>query len=267
MSDHTRRMSLNSDIGEGFGAWVMADDEALLRTVTDANVACGFHAGDPTLMRRTCETAAVNGVTVGAQVGFQDLRGFGRRYIAIPEKELLDDLLYQLGALAGIARVAGTSVRYVKPHGALYHSAVAHDEHAAAVVGAIHEYDSDLPLVCQPGTRLARHAQDAGLGLVREGFIDRAYTADGLLVPRGRPGAVHTDPAAAVRQAVTLATSGTVTADDGTVMPMPVDSLCVHSDSPGAASFARRTREALEAAGVCVTSLVETAACGTGAAA
>ncbi|PKW16594.1 LamB/YcsF family protein [Saccharopolyspora spinosa] len=255
MPDQQRRISLNTDIGEGFGAWTMSDDNALLRRVTDANIACGFHAGDPSTMRRTCETAAANGVAVGAHVGFHDLRGFGRRYIAVPQEQLLDDLIYQLGALDGMARAVGTTVRYVKPHGALYHSAVARIEHAAAIVESIRQFDRGLPLLCQPGTRLARHAAEAGVPVLREGFIDRAYTRDGTLVPRGEPGAVISDPAAAVDQAVAMATTATVVSNDGTTIPMQVDSLCVHSDSPGAAAFADKTRAALESAGVAVASL------------
>ncbi|TCP39365.1 UPF0271 protein [Tamaricihabitans halophyticus] len=257
MSDRPQHISLNTDIGESFGAWTMADDDALLATVTDANIACGFHAGDPSTMRRTCETAAANGVSIGAHVAFHDLRGFGRRYMALPRQQLLEDLLYQIGALAGFARVAGSEVRYVKPHGALYHSAVAHDEHAAAVVDSIRQFDQNLSLLCQPGTKLARHATEAGLTVLREGFIDRSYTADGTLLPRGEPGAVIKDPAAAVEQAVALVATGAVTTVDGTTIPMPVDSLCIHSDSPGATAFAVKTRSALETAGVVLAPLTE----------
>ena len=250
-------ISLNTDIGEGYGRWTIADDEALLAVVTDANIACGFHAGDPDILRRTCETAAGLGVGVGAQPGFADLRGFGRRYIAVPAPSLVNDLIYQLGALDALARVAGTRVGYVKPHGALYHSAVAHDEHAAAVVEAIRLFDPSLPLLCQPGTRLTRLAEAEGLAVRYEGFVDRAYTADGLLVPRDEPGAVHDDPTRAARQAIDMAITGTVVAVDGTVVPMPVHSLCVHSDSPGAPALARATREALEAAGATLAPLVD----------
>ena len=247
-------VSLNTDIGEGYGAWSVADDETLLALVTDANVACGFHAGDPDILRRTCEVAAANGVGVGAQVGFSDLRGFGRRFIQVPRASLVNDVLYQLGALAGLASVAGTPVSYLKPHGALYHATTQHDDYAAAVVEAMLAYAAaghgDLLLLCQPGTRLAEHAARSGLRVVAEGFVDRAYTADGLLVPRGQPGAVVTDLDEACRRAVRMVREGTVEAADGATVPMRVESLCVHSDSPGAVEVARAVRGALEQAGV-----------------
>ena len=247
-------VSLNSDIGEGYGAWSIADDEALLGLVTDANVACGFHAGDPDILRRTCETAAAKGVGVGAQVGFDDLRGFGRRFIQVPKQSLVNDVLFQVGALSGLAAVAGTRVSYVKPHGALYHATTQHDDYAGAVVEAILEYaaagQGDLALLCQPGTRLAERAETAGVPVVAEGFLDRGYTADGLLVPRSEPGAVITDLDQVCRRAVRMVQQGTVEAADGTEVQMRVASLCVHSDSPGAVEVARAVRTALEQAGV-----------------
>ncbi|NKE58176.1 LamB/YcsF family protein [Lentzea sp. PSKA42] len=251
------RISLNADVGEGYGLWNYGDDEELLKVVTDANVACGFHGGDPDVLRRTCATAAAHGVRIGAHPGFQDLRGFGRRHVELPRESLVNDVLYQLGALAAIAGAEGVAVNYVKPHGALYHSAVAREEYAAAVVEAVRLFDSSLPLLCQPGTRLARHAEETGLRVLAEGFIDRRYTGSGLLVPRGEPGAVIAGHDDAVAQAVRLAVESTVEAQDGTVLPMRVDSLCVHSDSPGAAEFARATRAALEAAGVSVMGALE----------
>lgn len=251
------RISLNADVGEGFGPWSYGDDDALLRVVTDANVACGFHGGDPDVIRRTCATAVAAGVRIGAHVGFQDLRGFGRRHIAVPRESLVNDVVYQLGALATFALIEGSVVSYVKPHGALYHSAVADDQYAAAIVEAIRVFDAALPLLCQPGTRLAQHAEAVGVRLLAEGFVDRRYTNEGLLVPRSEPGAVIADRDAAVGQAVRLAMESIVETCDGTAVPMSVDSLCVHSDSPGAAAFARATRAALEAAGVAVTSVTE----------
>jgi UPF0271 protein len=247
-------VSLNTDIGEGYGAWSVADDETLLSLVTDANVACGFHAGDPDILRRTCELAAASGVGVGAQVGFGDLRGFGRRFIQVPRASLVNDVLYQIGALAALAAVAGTRVTYVKPHGALYHATTQHDDYADAVVGALLEHaaagQGELLLLCQPGTRLATRAVDAGVRVVAEGFVDRGYTADGLLVPRGEPGALVTDLDDACRRALRMVTDGTVQAADGSSVPMRVESLCVHSDSPGAVEVARAVRAALEHAGV-----------------
>jgi UPF0271 protein len=252
-------VSLNSDIGEGYGAWAIADDEALLGLITDANVACGFHAGDPDILRRTCDTAAASGVGVGAQVGFDDLRGFGRRFIQVPKKSLVNDVLFQLGALSGMAAVAGTRVSYVKPHGALYHAATQHDDYAGAVVEAVLEYaaagQGELSLLCQPATRLAARAEAAGITVVAEGFLDRSYTADGLLVPRSEPGAVITDLDEVCRRAVRMVQQGTVEASDGTEVAMRVASLCVHSDSPGAVEVARAVRTALEQAGVELRSL------------
>ena len=248
-------VSLNTDIGEGYGDWVIADDAALLSVVTDANVACGFHAGDPDILRRTCEVAAERGVAVGAQVGFGDLRGFGRRFIQVPRATLVNDVLYQVGALAALASVAGTRVSYVKPHGALYHACTQHDDYADAVIEATDAYDSSLVLLCQPGTRLARRAEAAGIRVVPEGFVDRAYTADGLLVPRGEPGAVVSDLDEARERAIRMVAEQTVVAADGSTVPMVVESLCVHSDSPGAVEVATAVREALQQEGIAVRSL------------
>ena len=245
-------MDLNADLGEGFGAWRLGDDDALLGVVTSANVACGFHAGDPSTMRRVCAGAAAHGVAVGAQAGYRDLAGFGRRRIDYDPGELRDDVLYQLAALDGFARVAGTRVRYLKPHGALYNTAAVDPVQAGAVAAAVAEYDAGLPVLCQPGSALARAAADAGLTVVGEGFADRAYSADGTLVPRSQPGAVLHDPAAVVEQAVRMATEQRVVAADGTTVPCPVASICVHGDTPGAVELARRVRAALTGAGLTV---------------
>src|SRR5580765_3451480 len=185
-----RTISLNADLGEGFGAWSYGDDEALLDVVTDANVACGFHGGDPDVIRRTCAMAVERGVRIGAHPGFPDIRGFGRRHIVMPRSSVVNDVLYQLGALAALAGAEGAALSYVKPHGALYHAAVADENYAIAVVEAIRTFDPSLPLLCQPGSRLAEHAESAGLRALAEGFIDRRYTETGLLVPRSEPGAV-----------------------------------------------------------------------------
>ena len=247
-------VSLNTDIGEGYGAWSVADDETLLSLVTDANVACGFHAGDPDILRRTCEVAAAHGVGVGAQVGFHDLRGFGRRFIQVDRASLVNDVLYQIGALANLAAVAGTRVSYVKPHGALYHATTQHDDYADAVIGAVLQHvaagQGELLLLCQPGTRLAVRAAAAGVRVIAEGFVDRGYTADGLLVSRGEPGAVVTDIEEACRRAVRMVRDGVVEAADGSSVEVRVESLCVHSDSPGAVEVARAVRAALQQADV-----------------
>ncbi|HZG91474.1 MAG TPA: 5-oxoprolinase subunit PxpA [Pseudonocardia sp.] len=243
-------MDLNSDLGESFGRWVLGDDESMLELVTSANVACGFHAGDPTTLRRTCASAALRGVAVGAQVGYRDLAGFGRRFIDVPPAELADDVVYQIGALDGMCRVAGTRVRYVKPHGALYNTAVHHEEQAGAVVAAVRDYDASLPVLGLPGSALLRAAERAGLPTVTEFFVDRGYTPDGTLVPRREPGALLDDPEQVADRVLRMITAGTVAAVDGTVVPVRAESVCVHGDSPGAVAMARTVRHRLEAAGI-----------------
>jgi 5-oxoprolinase (ATP-hydrolysing) subunit A len=245
-------VDLNSDLGEGFGVWRLGDDEALLGIVTSANVACGFHAGDPSIMRAVAEGAAAHDVAVGAQVSYRDLAGFGRRRMDVAPDELTNDVLYQLGALDGLCRVAGTRVRYVKPHGALYNTCVVDDVQARAVVRAVKEYDDALPVLGLPGSALLRHAEQAGLKPVSEGFVDRGYTPDGHLVPRSDAGALVTDPATVVERSVRMATSGEVVAVDGSLLTMAVSSLCVHGDTPGAVDLAGGVRRALMAAGVVV---------------
>jgi UPF0271 protein len=245
-------MDLNADLGEGFGVWRLGDDEALLGVVTSANVACGFHAGDPATMRRVCARAAEAGVAVGAQVSYRDLAGFGRRFIDVDPDELADDVLYQLAALDGIARAEGTGVSYVKPHGALYNAAVAHEGQARAVVDAVAAYGGGLPVLGLPGSALLRAAESAGLPAVSEGFADRGYTAAGTLVPRREPGALVHDPAAVADRAVRMAVDGEVVAVDGTPVSLRVESICVHGDTPGAVELARTVRTALEAAGLAV---------------
>ncbi|HEY2950601.1 MAG TPA: 5-oxoprolinase subunit PxpA [Micromonosporaceae bacterium] len=249
-------MDLNADVGEGFGVWTLGDDAELLEVITSANVACGFHAGDPSTMRRVCKLAADRGVTVGAQVGYRDLAGFGRRRIEYAVGELRDDVLYQLAALDGFCRAAGIHVQYVKPHGALYNTASADEAQASAVVAAVVDYDPGLPLLCLPDSMLARHGVGAGLRVVAEGFADRGYLPSGALVPRSQPGAVLTDAAAVAARAVRMATAGEVVAVDGAVVPCPVESICVHGDTPGAVALSLAVRAALESAGERVTSFV-----------
>ncbi|MET8123710.1 5-oxoprolinase subunit PxpA [Micromonospora sp. NPDC005189] len=238
-------MDLNADLGEGFGIWRLGDDEALLSLVTSANVACGFHGGDPSTMRRVCEGAAQRGVAVGAQVGYRDLAGFGRRRIAYDFAELRDEVTYQLGALNAFCRLFGTRVRYLKPHGALYHAASTDESQAAAVVAAVTGWDPELPILCLPGSTLAQLAVGAGLPVVAEAFADRAYLPNGALVPRGTPGAVITDPEEVAERAVRMATERSVVAVDGTVIPCSVDSICLHGDTPGAVSAAELVRATL----------------------
>ena len=243
-------VDLNSDLGEGFGVWTLGDDEALLGVVSSANVACGFHAGDPDILRRVCALAAERGVAVGAQVGYRDLPGFGRRSIDVEPASLTNDVLYQLGALDAFARVAGTRVRYVKPHGALYNRIVHDEQQAAAVVEAVRLYDPSLPLLGLPGSAVLRLAAAAGLTPVAEAFADRGYTPAATLVPRSRPGALLHDPAAVAARVVRLVTEGVVTPVDGPDVAVTARSVCVHGDTPGAVAMAVAVRQALLAAGV-----------------
>ena len=243
-------MDLNADLGEGFGIWRLGDDEALLDLVTSANVACGFHAGDAATMRRVCAAAAERAVTVGAQVGYRDLPGFGRRRIDYAFADLRDEVIYQIGALDAFCRVAGTAVRYVKPHGALYNTAAVDETHAAAVVAAVIDYDPTLAVLCLPGSVLAQLAAGAGLRVVAEGFADRGYLSNGTLVPRPSAGALLASAADVVTRAVRLAVQRTVVAVDGSVVPCPVQSICLHGDTTDAVTLARRVRDALADAGV-----------------
>jgi UPF0271 protein len=243
-------VDLNSDLGEGFGQWTLGDDDALLGVVTSANVACGFHAGDPVILRRVCDRAAAAGVAVGAQVGYRDLAGFGRRFVDVEPDALTQDVLYQVGALEAFARVAGTRVRYVKPHGALYNAIVTHEEQAAAVVRAVVEYDRTLPVLGLPGSAWLRLAGETGLTTVAEAFADRAYTPEGTLVSRRLPGAVLHDAGEIAARCVAMATGEPIADVEGGSLSLAPASICVHGDTPGAVDIARRVREALTGAGV-----------------
>ena len=245
-------VDLNSDVGESFGRWVLGDDEAVLASVTSANVACGFHAGDPTTLRRTCELAAAAGVVVGAQVGYRDLAGFGRRFIDMDPRELTDDVIYQIGALQAIAAVSGTAVRYVKPHGALYNAIVHHEAQASAVVEAVLAVDPALPLLGLPGSAVLAIAAERGLRAVPEAFADRGYTAAGTLVARSAPGALLSDPAEVAQRVVRMVVDGSVLAVDGGDIDVRAESICVHGDSPGAVQMASAVATALRQAGVTV---------------
>lgn len=249
-------VDLNADLGESYGRWTLGDDEAMLDVVTSANVACGFHAGDPRGLLRVCEQAAARGVVIGAQVGYHDLAGFGRRFIDLDPTDLLADVVYQLGALQGTCTAVGTRVRYVKPHGALYNAVVHHEAQAAAVVEAVRRVDPSLPVLGLPGSVLLAVAQAAGLPTVTEAFADRGYRADGSLVPRSEEGAVFHDPSSVTSRAVRLVVTGEVDASDGTTIRVGARSLCVHGDSPGAVSMATAVRAGLEAAGVTLTPFV-----------
>ncbi|OBF69138.1 hypothetical protein A5753_21680 [Mycobacterium sp. 852002-51971_SCH5477799-a] len=242
-------IDLNADLGEGFGVWRLGDDDAMLGIVTSANVACGFHAGDPAGLLRVCRSAAQRGVRIGAQVSYRDLAGFGRRFIDVAAEDLIADVMYQIGALQAIAHAAGSAVSYVKPHGALYNTIVSHTEQAAAVAEAVRLVDAGLPVLGMADSAFFDEAARRGLRTVAEAFADRAYRPDGRLVSRREQGAVLHDPAAIADRVATMVTSGQVTAIDGTMLTLKAESVCVHGDSPGAVQIAADVREKLVAAG------------------
>ncbi|MCF4122147.1 LamB/YcsF family protein [Antribacter sp. KLBMP9083] len=243
-------MDLNSDLGEGFGRWTLGDDERMLAIVTSANVACGFHAGDPATIRRTVQGAVARGVALGAHVGYRDLAGFGRRNMDVPSDELEADVVYQVGALKGLAAAEGGTVTYVKPHGALYNTAAVDERVATAVAVAVAAVDPSLVMLGLPGSAALSAAGAAGLRTAAEAFADRAYTPEGRLVPRREPGAVLHDPDDVARRMLRLVTEGVVVAVDGTVVPVQADSICVHGDSPDAVAMAERIRAVFDAEGV-----------------
>ena len=245
---HTDRViDLNADLGEGFGRWTLTDDAGLLGVVTSANVACGFHAGDPSTMRRVCSLAAAAGVRIGAQVSYRDLAGFGRRPMEVPADELADEVAYQIGALRVFAEAAGAPVAYVKPPGALYNRVVWDEDQAGAVVAGIRLAGGGLPVLGLPGSAVHRAALAAGFPVVGEAFPDRAYRADGTLVPRSEPGAVIHDADTVVARALALAGNGD-SSEAAAADRTPTRSLCIHGDTEGAVELARRVREALGAA-------------------
>ena len=243
-------VDLNADLAESFGAWRLGDDDALLGVVTSANVACGFHAGDPLTIRRACATAVARGVAIGAQVSYRDLAGFGRREMTVPPDELTAEVLYQIAAVDGIARAEGGQVGYVKPHGALYNRAARDPEQAAAIAAAVCAFSPRLPVLTLPGSALERALTDLMMPAVTEAFADRAYRDDGSLVPRGEPGAVISDPETVAARAVAMVVRGTVPTVSGAALEISPRSICVHGDTPGAVALARAVRAALEQAGV-----------------
>ncbi|MEU7002950.1 5-oxoprolinase subunit PxpA [Nonomuraea sp. NPDC046570] len=245
-------IDLNADLGEGFGVWRLGDDLALLDIVTSANVACGFHAGDPVTIRRTCAAAVDRGVSIGAQVSYRDLAHFGRREMDAEPEELCAEVLYQLAAVDGIARAMGGRVSYVKPHGALYNRIVRDPVQAEAVVSAVADYDPALPVLTLPGSAVHAVAAELGVPTVTEAFADRAYTPEGRLVSRREPGAVLHDPAQVAARAVRMAVEGLVTAVDGSSVRVDARSMCVHGDTPDAVLLARAVRDGLLGAGVVV---------------
>jgi UPF0271 protein len=244
-----RAIDLNADLGEGYGAWRMGDDEAMFALVTSANVACGFHAGDPLTMVRSARLAVAHGVALGAHPGYRDRAGFGRRELAVSADEIAAEVFYQLGALAALARSAGTAVRYVKAHGALYHRLDVDRAAAVAVADALAAFDPGIALLGPPTGELERAAGESGIRYAREAFIDRGYLADGRLLPRSEPGALVQEPSVAVDRALELAETGGLSAHDGSRVDLEPDSLCLHGDTPGAVQLARAVRAALDAAG------------------
>jgi UPF0271 protein len=243
-------VDLNADLAEGFGIWTLGDDDALLDIVTSANLACGFHAGNPVGLARACRAAAARGVRIGAQVGYFDLAGFGRRRIEVAPEELRADVIYQIGALQALARAAGTTLGYVKPHGALYNTIVTDSDQARAVAEAVHASDPTLPVLGLAGSVFFTEARRLGLRTVAEAFADRAYQPYGQLVSRSDAGAVLTDPAQIAERVLSMVTTGSVTAVDGSVVAIEVESVCVHGDSPDAVTIAGAVRERLLAEGI-----------------
>ncbi|RGE23739.1 LamB/YcsF family protein [Leucobacter sp. wl10] len=248
-------IDLNSDLGESFGVYRLGDDAAVLASVSSANIACGFHGGDPPGIRATCRAAVAAGVAIGAHPGYRDLAGFGRRFIDVEPNELTDETIYQIGALQALARSVGGDVRYVKPHGGLYNAIAVHEGQARAVARAVLEVDDRLPLMVLPGSVAERVARESGLRAVPEAFADRGYLPDGTLVKRGAPGALLGEDAA-VAQALRLARGEPLTARGGSALHLEAESICLHGDHPEAVRLARRIRAELEAAGVEIRSFV-----------
>jgi UPF0271 protein len=244
------QIDLNADMGEGFGSYRLGHDEELLGIVTSANVACGFHAGDATIMHRLAIRAAGLGIGLGAHPGFDDLWGFGRRAIAMDTRDLEYLVAYQIGAMQALAAYGGAPLRHVKPHGALYNMAAKDDAYASAIARAVKTVDAGLILVGLPGSAMEKAARVQGLRFAREGFCDRLYREDGSLAPRSQAGAVINDPAAAAAQALRLARDGEIVSANGALLKLEVDTLCVHGDEASAVSVARAVRSALEGAGV-----------------
>ena len=251
------RIDFNCDMGESFGAYTLGLDEQIIRHITSANIACGFHAGDPGWMRRTVALAEAHGVGVGAHPGFPDLRGFGRRNLDATPAEIRDDLTYQIGALT--AFTSAKRLQHVKPHGALYNMAVGRDDYASAIADAVVGMDPELILVVLAGSRWVEVAARAGARVAREVFADRAFQADGTLVPRSQPGAVLHDASEVVERSLRLVTESTVVAVTGEIVHMPADTICLHGDTPGSVALAEALRRAFEGAGVTLAPMADIA--------
>ena len=244
------RIDLNCDMGESFGAYEMGNDEAVLDHVSSANIACGFHAGDPRTMHRTVRMALDRGVAIGAHPGLPDLQGFGRRPMSLSRTEAYDCVIYQVGALSGFAQALGGKLTYVKAHGALYNMAAKDPALAEAIAGAVADYDDNLAFYGLAGSELIRAAQTAGLRAVSEVFADRSYQDDGSLTPRTQPGAMIEDVEVSVAQVRRMVLEGMVRSVSGKEVAVQADTLCIHGDQPGALAFVRRIRDELARAGV-----------------
>ena len=249
------RIDINSDTGESFGAYTIGHDAGLFRSITSANVAAGFHAGDPSVLRGTIRLAKAHGVAVGAHPGFPDLVGFGRRELNVTAQEAEDLVLYQIAAVAGVAAAEGVKVQHVKPHGALFNMAVRNAELSAAIARAVAAFDKTLILFGLPGSEILAAGRAAGLRVAAEVFADRAYEADGSLASRRKPNAVIHDPAAVVARAVRMVNDKTVVAIDGSIVALEADTICVHGDTPGSDDLAAKIRAGLEAAGITVKAI------------
>ncbi len=249
------KIDLNADIGESFGVYTVGNDELLLRTITSGSIACGFHAGDPDVMRHTIRAAVQARVSIGAHPGFPDLAGFGRREMNMRPAEIVNLVLYQVGALSAIAKVEGATLRHVKPHGALYNMSVRRSDVAEAIAQAVAWLDRGLLVIGLPGSELLSAASRLGLAVAAEGFADRSYENDGSLTPRHAAGAVLSDRGAAVEQAIRMVRDHTVISRDGTTIALSVNTVCVHGDTPGAADLATAVRTGLEQAGIAVSPL------------
>src|SRR6185503_7798442 len=251
----TSRVDINCDMGESFGAYRIGADDEVFPFITSANIACGFHGGDPAVMRTTIAKAAERGVAIGAHPGFPDLIGFGRRNMDVTPDDAYDLVVYQVGALMGFARAAGAELQHVKPHGALYNMAAANQPLAAAIARAVRDVDRQLVLFGLPGSHLISEGESAGLATAGEAFADRNYMSDGSLVSRRRPDAQVHDADEAVRRAIRMVREGMVTPVDGDDIRIKVDTICIHGDGPHAAEFARRLRAGFESSGIAVKPL------------
>jgi len=246
------RVDINSDVGESFGAYSIGHDTGLMKSITSANIAAGFHAGDPSVLRDTIRTAKAHGVAVGAHPGFPDLIGFGRRELNVTAREAEDLVLYQVAAVAGVASAEGMRIQHVKPHGALFNMAVRNAELAAAIARAVAAFDPMLLLFGLPGSEILKAGRAEGLRVAAEVFADRAYEPDGSLASRRKPGSVIHDPEMVVARAVRMVKDHTVVAIDGSVVPLQADTICVHGDTPGSDDLAASIRAGLERAGITV---------------